>query len=102
MLIFDIETDGLLRDVSQIHCLVIHDTDTEETSSMIKRLTELLMNPRRSQLSVVFSYSKTLISLLVITLLIMTLTLLPNFTLGLDALVIVWILFSLVVYITLT
>ena len=31
MLIFDLETDGLLRDVSQIHCLVIHDTDTEET-----------------------------------------------------------------------
>ena len=31
MLIFDIETDGLLRDVTQIHCLVIHDTDTEKT-----------------------------------------------------------------------
>ena len=31
MLIFDIETDGLLRDVTQIHCLVIHDTDTEQT-----------------------------------------------------------------------
>ena len=31
MLIFDIETDGLLRDVTQIHCLVIHDTGTEET-----------------------------------------------------------------------
>jgi len=31
MLIFDIETDGLLYNVSTIHCLVIHDTETEET-----------------------------------------------------------------------
>ena len=31
MLIFDIETDGLLQNVSTIHCLVIHDTDTGQT-----------------------------------------------------------------------
>ena len=31
MLIFDIETDGLLEDVSTIHCLVIYDDDTKET-----------------------------------------------------------------------
>ena len=31
MLIFDIETDGLLENVSTIHCLVIHDTDTGQT-----------------------------------------------------------------------
>ena len=30
-LIFDLETDGLLRDVSTIHCLAIHDIDTNET-----------------------------------------------------------------------
>ena len=31
MLIFDLETDGLLEDVSQIHCLVIHDTEANQT-----------------------------------------------------------------------
>jgi len=30
-LIFDLETDGFLRDVSTIHCIAIHDLDTEET-----------------------------------------------------------------------
>ena len=28
---FDIETDGLLHDVTQIHCIVIHDTETDTT-----------------------------------------------------------------------
>ena len=31
MLIFDIETNGLLYNVSTIHCLVIHDTETDQT-----------------------------------------------------------------------
>ena len=31
MLIFDIETDGLLYNVTTIHCLVIHDTETDKT-----------------------------------------------------------------------
>ena len=31
MLIFDIETNGLLYNVTTIHCLVIHDTETEQT-----------------------------------------------------------------------
>ena len=30
-LIFDIETNGLLHDVSTIHCLAIHDLSTDET-----------------------------------------------------------------------
>lgn len=30
-LVFDLETDGLLDDFSQIHCLCIHDLDTKET-----------------------------------------------------------------------
>ena len=30
-LIFDLETDGLLKDVSTIHCLAIYDLTTEET-----------------------------------------------------------------------
>ena len=30
-LVFDIETDGLLQDVSTIHCLVIYDLETKET-----------------------------------------------------------------------
>ena len=30
-LIFDLETDGLLKDVSTIHCLAIHDLDKQET-----------------------------------------------------------------------
>jgi hypothetical protein len=31
MLIFDIETNGLLHNVTTIHCLVIHDTETKQT-----------------------------------------------------------------------
>jgi len=31
MLIFDIETDGLLANVSTIHCMVIHDTEADQT-----------------------------------------------------------------------
>ena len=30
-LIFDLETDGLLANVTTIHCLAIHDLDTKET-----------------------------------------------------------------------
>ena len=30
-LIFDLETDGFLKDVSTIHCLAIHDLDNKET-----------------------------------------------------------------------
>ena len=32
-LIFDIETDGLLKDVSRVHCLSIYDTTTKELIS---------------------------------------------------------------------
>ncbi len=32
-LIFDLETDGLLKDVSTIHCIAIYDLDTKETIS---------------------------------------------------------------------
>ena len=32
MLIFDLETDGLLNDASCIHCLSIYDTDTNEST----------------------------------------------------------------------
>jgi|TARA_R100000081_G_scaffold91946_2_gene71709 hypothetical protein len=31
MLIFDIETNGLIPDVTAIHCLVIYDTETDQT-----------------------------------------------------------------------
>ena len=31
MLVFDLETDGLLNDVTQIHCLCIYDTEAKET-----------------------------------------------------------------------
>ena len=31
MLIFDIETNGLLHNVTRIHCLAIYDTETDET-----------------------------------------------------------------------
>jgi hypothetical protein len=30
-LIFDLETNGLLQDVTHIHCLGIYDTETKET-----------------------------------------------------------------------
>ena len=29
MLVFDLETDGLLNDVTKIHCLVIYDSETD-------------------------------------------------------------------------
>ena len=32
-LIFDLETNGLLKDVNTIHCLVIHDVEANETLS---------------------------------------------------------------------
>ena len=31
MLVFDIETDGLLNDATKIHCVAIHDTETDRT-----------------------------------------------------------------------
>lgn len=31
MLVFDLETNGLLNDVTRIHCLVIYDSETDET-----------------------------------------------------------------------
>ena len=31
MLVFDLETDGLLNDVTCIHCLVIYDSEADET-----------------------------------------------------------------------
>ncbi|AXF42078.1 DNA polymerase 3'-5' exonuclease region [Synechococcus T7-like phage S-TIP37] len=30
MLVFDLESDGLLDDVTRVHCLVIYDTETDE------------------------------------------------------------------------
>jgi len=30
-LVFDLETNGLLRDLTQIHCLAIHDLDAKQT-----------------------------------------------------------------------
>jgi len=32
MLVFDLETDGLLDDVTKIHCLVIYDSETDSTA----------------------------------------------------------------------
>ena len=32
MLVFDCETNGLLHDVSEIHCIAIYDSETEETT----------------------------------------------------------------------
>ena len=31
MLVFDLETNGLLNDATQIHCVAIYDTETDET-----------------------------------------------------------------------
>ena len=31
MLVFDLESDGFVDDVTEIHCLVIHDTETNQT-----------------------------------------------------------------------
>ena len=32
MIIFDLESNGLLKDVTTIHCIALHDTETEETT----------------------------------------------------------------------
>ena len=32
MLVFDLETNGLLDDATQIHCVAIYDTETDETN----------------------------------------------------------------------
>ena len=32
-LVFDIETDGLLNDATQIHCIAIYDSETKKTTS---------------------------------------------------------------------
>lgn len=32
-LVFDIEANGLIDDVDQIHCIAIHDTDTTSTET---------------------------------------------------------------------
>jgi hypothetical protein len=31
LIVFDIETDGLLHDVTKVHCIAIYDTETDET-----------------------------------------------------------------------
>jgi len=31
MLVFDLETNGLLNDATQIHCIAIYDTKTDQT-----------------------------------------------------------------------
>ena len=54
MLVFDIETDGLLSDVTKLHCLAVGDTETEEIKSYddkhseegVKRLYEALKSGR--------------------------------------------------------
>ena len=33
MIVFDIETDGLLRKVSKVHCLVTYDTTTDKLTA---------------------------------------------------------------------
>ena len=33
MIVFDIETDGLLRTVSKVHCLVTYDTTTDKLTA---------------------------------------------------------------------
>ena len=42
-LVFDIETDGLLPDVSKVHCIVLKDLDTNEViTTKIKKAMQLL------------------------------------------------------------
>ena len=36
-LVFDIETDGLLPDVSKVHCIVLKDLDTNEVITLSKK-----------------------------------------------------------------
>ena len=49
MLIFDLETDGLLDDVSRIHCLSIYDTDTEEQTTYNTDKGDVLTGIRQLQ-----------------------------------------------------
>ena len=42
-LVFDIETDGLLPDVSKVHCIVLKDLDTNEViTAKTKKALQLL------------------------------------------------------------
>ena len=42
-LVFDIETDGLLPDVTKVHCIVLKDLDTNEViTPKIKKAMQLL------------------------------------------------------------
>ena len=86
-LIFDIETNGLLHDVSTIHCLAIHDLSTDQTiayndtgsSEPISRGLQRLQDRT---------------GLLVTTLLVTTYLLSVNSTLGLATLLMWWILYT--------
>ena len=90
MLIFDLETDGFLSQVSKIHCLAIHDTEKDETyvyndegnqepiTRGIQMLDDAPMVCGHNIIGMIFLLSQ-------------------SFTLGLPAWVIAWILFSLVV-----
>jgi DNA polymerase-1 len=45
MLVFDLETDGLLDDVTKIHCLVIYDSEADDNllSTTIKVIKNRLV-----------------------------------------------------------
>ena len=80
MLIFDLETDGLLNDATKIHCFASTTlTLKKRWSLMINRLRQLQRDQRRNLSSAVSNTSKTLIVLSVITLLIMTLAIITKF-----------------------
>jgi len=42
-LIFDIETDGFVKKLTKIHCIVIQDTDTKEISKYVTNIREAII-----------------------------------------------------------
>ena len=103
MLIFDLETDGLLCDVTKIHCLCIHDTETEQTmvynDQSFKHATD---KPATEPIIRGLQYLEDAECIIGHNIIGYDLAIINKLYPGLDALVIAWILFCSAVCITQT
>ena len=93
MLIFDCETNGLLHDVSEIHCIAIYDSQKKKPSYLIIKV----VHADRSRK--LYIGSLQLMSLLVITLLVTTYLFFGKFILGLSLVLMLLTLLSYLAYI---
>ena len=49
MIIFDLETNGLLKDVNRVHCLCLYDTETNKYESYSSNECNVVFGVRRVQ-----------------------------------------------------